>query len=155
MGRAVASKPKHTEPRVRAAEAGDASDVACLFGDLGYPCSPAEAAERISIVLADPRQHLMLAERDGKSCGLISLHMIYSVATGADLARVTALVVAPDCHRRGIGRRMLREVEAIARRGGAARIEVTSAPRRKHAHAFYSGCGYSDRSMRFVKLLGD
>lgn len=156
MGRAAAAPPsKRSEPRLRPAQVGDASDVAWLFGDLGYPCTPAEAAERIATVLADPRQHLILAERDGRSCGLVAMQTIYSVATGADLARVTALVVAPDCHRRGIGRRMLREIEAIARRCGAARIEVTSGPDRKHAHAFYSGCGYSDRSMRFVKLLGD
>ncbi len=157
MGRAVAPGRRISiaDPKVRPAATGDASDVACLFGDLGYPCTREEAAERIAMVLGDPRQHLLLAERDGKVCGLISLHMIYSVATGADLARVTALVVAPDCHRLGVGRRLLKEVEGIARGGGVARIEVTTGAHRKHAHAFYKGCGYSDRSMRFVKLLGD
>ncbi|MDQ3617612.1 MAG: GNAT family N-acetyltransferase [Pseudomonadota bacterium] len=147
--------PVASDLRVRAAETGDASDVAALFDALGYPCSLDEAAERIAVVTADPSQHLLLAERDGEACGLIALHMIYAIANGAELARVTALVVSPECHRLGIGRRLLRAVEALARRAGVARIEVTSGAQREQAHAFYRGCGYDDGSLRFVKLLGD
>lgn len=141
--------------QVRAAEPADARDVARLFDTLGYPLTLSEAAERIALVAGDPRQRLLLAERDGAICALIALHMIYSIANGADLARVTALVVAPAWRRLGVGRRLLREVEALSRRAGVPRIEVTSGAQREQAHAFYRGCGYSDGSLRFVKLLGD
>jgi N-acetylglutamate synthase-like GNAT family acetyltransferase len=141
--------------RIRPARIGDASDVARLLDQLGYPCTRDEAAERIVTVLGDPRQQLLIAERDGHACGLISLNMVYSVAHGADLARITSLVVADDCLREGIGRRLLREVEVRARQAGISRIEVTSGPQRETAHAFYRGCGYSEGSLRFVKLLGD
>lgn len=134
---------------------GDADDVATLLDALGYPCDRGEAAERIAFVTGDPRQTLLLAELDGVVCGLIALHWIYSVAHGADLARITALVVAPGYARRGIGRRLLREAEQMARRAGVARIEVTSNIRRTEAHVFYRNCGYTDGSLRFVKLLGD
>lgn len=153
MGRIADSAD--TAPQVRPAELGDASDVARLLDVLGYPCSRDEAAERIAVILGDRRHHLLLAEIDGAACGLVSLNLIYSVARGADIARITALVVAPNCHRQGIGRRLLREVERIARRAGASRLEVTSNPRRLEAHAFYRGCGYADGSQHFVKLLGD
>ena len=69
--------------------------------------------------------------------------------------RNTALVVSPDAHGQGIGRRLLREVETLARRNRAVRVEVTSNPSRTGAHAFYHACGYSDGSRHFVKLLGD
>lgn len=141
--------------RVRPAERGDASDVAVLLEALGYPCSRDEAIQRIAIFGEDARQHLLLAEVDGQACGLISLMIVYSLVRGADVARVTSLVVAPACHRQGIGRRLLREAELVARRAGAIRIEVTSNPRRVEAHAFYHGCGYADGSRHFVKLLGD
>jgi N-acetylglutamate synthase-like GNAT family acetyltransferase len=140
---------------VRPAKIGDASDVARLLEQLGYPCTRDEAADRIVTVLGDPRQQLLIAERDGHACGLISLNMVYSVAHGADLARITSLIVAEDCQREGIGRRLLREVEVRARQAGVSRIEVTSGPQRQGAHAFYRGCGYSEGSLRFVKLLGD
>lgn len=141
--------------RIRGARVGDAADVARLLALLGYPCSQGEAAERITTVLAEPRQHLLLAERDGEVCGLVSVYALYSLAHGAELARITSMVVAPEAQRCGIGRRLLREAEALARRTGIARIEVTSNTRRGEAHAFYRGCGYSDDSARFVKLLGD
>jgi GNAT superfamily N-acetyltransferase len=153
MGRVAASPD--TAPRVRAAELGDAGDVAHLLDVLGYPCTRDEASERIAIIFRDPRQHLLLADIDGAICGLISLDLIYSLARGADIARITALAVTPNCQRQGIGRRLLREVELIARRAGASRLEVTSNPRRIEAHAFYRGCGYADGSRHFVKPLGD
>jgi len=142
------------EPVIRGARVGDSHDVARLLELLGYPCSRDEAAERIVTVLSDPRQQLLLAERDGHVCGLIALNMVYSVAHGANLARITALVVDDTCQREGIGRRLLREVESLSRNEGISRIEVTSGPQRHDAHTFYRECGYSEGSLRFVKLLG-
>lgn len=148
----------HGDPsalRLRDARIGDASDVAALLDQLGYPCSRDEAADRISMVLADPRQRLLLAEIEGRACALAGMDLRYSLVRGTEQARITALVVAPDCERQGVGRRLLRELEGIARQAGAARIEVTSAASREGAHAFYHGCGYTDGSRHFVKLLGD
>ena len=144
-----------SEPVIRGARVGDASDVARLLSLLGYPCDRDEASERIVTVLADPRQQLLLAERSGHVCGLIALNMVYSVAHGADLARITALIVDDSCQREGIGRRLLREVESLSRNAGMARIEVASGAQRHGAHKFYRECGYSEGSLRFVKLLGD
>lgn len=141
--------------RLRDARIGDASDVAILLDTLGYPCSRDEAAERISRVLADPRQRLLLAGIGGHACGLAGMDLRYSLVRGTEQARVTALVVSPHCERQGVGRRLLREVERIARQAGAARIEVNSAASREGAHAFYHGCGYTDGSRHFVRLLGD
>lgn len=141
--------------RVRDARMGDAHDVARLLEALGYPCNRDEAADRIVAVLADTRQRLLLAEIGGQACGLVGMELRYSLARGAEQARITALVVLPQCARQGVGRRLLREVEAIARQAGAARIEVTSASSREQAHAFYRDCGYTDASLHFAKLLGD
>ncbi len=141
--------------RIRDARIGDASDVAALLETLGYPCNRDEAADRITMVLADPRQRLLLAEVGGQACALVGMDLRFSLVRGTEQARITALVVAPDCERQGVGRKLLREVEAIARKAGATRIEVTSAASRGNAHAFYHGCGYADGSRHFVKLLGD
>jgi GNAT superfamily N-acetyltransferase len=154
VGRAGAPDEAVTA-RVRQAELGDASDVARLLGELGYPCSRDEAAERIAVVRHDPRQHLLLAEIDGDACGLISLYTLYSVVHGHELGRITGLVVCPEEQGKGVGRRLLREVESICRRYGVRRIEVTSNASRTEAHAFYRQCGYLDGSTLFVKALGD
>jgi ribosomal protein S18 acetylase RimI-like enzyme len=144
-----------TALRIRPAQIGDADDVARLLGELGYPCTRDEAVERIARVLHDPRLFLVLAEIDGVACALLAMDIRYSVTRGTDLARITALVVAANCARQGIGRQLLHEAEAIARQAQVARIEVTSNVRREAAHAFYLGCGYSEGSRHFIKLLGD
>ncbi|QSX79630.1 GNAT family N-acetyltransferase [Agrilutibacter solisilvae] len=150
----LAGSPE-TPLRIRPAQLGDASDVGALLGELGYPCTREEAAERISRVLHDPRTSLLLGEIDGKVCGLVAMDSRYSITRGADLARITALVVSPDCARRGIGRQLLREIESVARKAHAVRLEVTSNLRREGAHAFYLDCGYIEGSRHFIKLLGD
>jgi GNAT superfamily N-acetyltransferase len=152
MGRQAASD---SPLRIRPAQLGDASDVAGLLDKLGYPCTRAEAADRIAHVLHDPRSTLLLGEIDGKACGLVAMDLRYSITRGADLARITALVVSPECSRQGIGRQLLREIEAVARQARAARLEVTSNPRREGAHQFYLDCGYAEGSRHFIKLLGD
>ena len=139
---------------LRSASAIDADDVAALLSEMGYPCSVAEARERIGLITANDRQALVLARSGGRVCGLIALDFMYYLPLGTTTCRVTALVVTPTAQGLGIGRALLKEAERRARVGGAARIELTSGSQRTEAHAFYRACGYKDSSVRFVKLLG-
>lgn len=140
---------------LRGAVPSDGDDVAALLTQLGYPCEPADAAERIATVLHNDRQALILARNRGAVCGLLSLDYMYSLPLGTTICRVTALVVSPEARGHGLGRSLLRDAERRARLGGAARLEVTSAGHRTEAHAFYRACGFSEGAVRFVKLLGD
>jgi ribosomal protein S18 acetylase RimI-like enzyme len=139
---------------IRTARAGDAAGLARLLGVLGYPCTPDEARERVLQVARDPDQQLCVAEAGGELLGLLCYDLMYYLPLGAPTCRITALSVAEDAQRRGIGRLLLREAEARAREAGAVRIELTSASHRNEAHAFYRACGYGDGALRFVKRLG-
>ena len=140
---------------LRAAVPADGDDVAELLGQLGYPCDHAEAATRVLALAQDPRQTLVVAVDRGEVRGLLALHAMYSLARGADVVRITALVVADQARGRGIGRLLLREAERLARTGGAERLEISSGSHRTDAHAFYRGCGFAESGLRFVKPLGD
>jgi len=142
-------------PYLRTATLADAAGVAALLDVLGYPCGREDARQRIAVIDPDSRQCLVIADFHGDRCGLVALHALYSLAHGTDICRITALVVAPTYQRRGVGRLLLREAHAWARRAGAARIEVTSAAYRESAHAFYRDGGYGEGSLRFVKRLGE
>jgi len=139
---------------LRNAVMADADDVARLLGELGYPCDLRDAADRIASILANERQTLVVARRDGAVCGLIALDFMYYLPLGTTTCRITALVVLADARGCGVGRRLLLDAERRARAGGAARIELTSGAQRSEAHAFYRACGYRDSSARFVKPLG-
>jgi GNAT superfamily N-acetyltransferase len=80
---------------------------------------------------------------------------MYSFARGAEVVRITALVVAEDARGHGLGRRLLREAERFARACGAQRLEISSGIQRTGAHAFYLECGYTESGRRFVRPLGD
>jgi GNAT superfamily N-acetyltransferase len=140
---------------LRSASLMDADDVAGLLTELGYPCERSEALERISSIIDNDRQVLVVARLGGVVSGLIALDFMYYLPLGTYTCRVTALVVTPEAQGRGLGRQLLREAERRARAGGAARIELTSGSQRADAHAFYKACGYSDGTLRFIKRLGD
>lgn len=148
---------KHAPPliQIRAAREGDAPDIARLLTLLGYPCQPKEALARLRAVGNEPEQSLLVADRHGVLCGLLALDLMYYLPLGARTCRITALVVAEEHQGEGIGQELLHAAESWARQAGALRIEVTSAAHRERAHAFYRAAGYQDRSIRFVKHLGD
>ncbi|HET8899997.1 MAG TPA: GNAT family N-acetyltransferase [Rhodanobacteraceae bacterium] len=154
MSQAFSPAHRPTDIDLRNAMPADADDVAQLLSELGYPCDLADAIERISAILGNDRQALVLARRNGRVCGLVALDFMYYLPLGTTTCRVTALVVMADAQGSGIGRALLKEAEHRARASGAARIELTSGSQRSEAHAFYRACGYRDSSVRFVKPLG-
>jgi GNAT superfamily N-acetyltransferase len=139
---------------LRSASLIDADDVAALLGELGYPCDVDEAAERITAIIENDRQALVVARCAGRVCGLVALDFMYYLPLGTTTCRITALVVTSEEQGRGLGRQLLREAERRARTGGAARLELTSGSQRTDAHAFYKTCGYGDGTVRFIKRLG-
>ncbi len=153
MSRAFAPGHHPLGVDLRNAVVADADDVARLLCELGYPCDLDDAIERISAILDNDRQALVVARRDGAVCGLVALDFMYYLPLGTTTCRITAMVVTPEAQGRGVGRQLLREAERRARTGGAARLEITSGSQRTDAHAFYKACGYSDGTVRFVKAL--
>ena len=154
MSHAFSPAQRSLDVDLRNAVQADADDVAALLTELGYPCEIDDAAERISSILANDRQALVVARRHGVVCGLVALDFMYYLPLGTTTCRVTALVVSNTAQGQGIGRHLLKEAERRARAGGASRIELTSGAQRVEAHAFYVACGYGSQSVRFVKQLG-
>ena len=153
MGRAA--QAGHDAVLVRPARVDDGVGLSHLLDVLGYPCPAEEAAQRVLDVRDDPNQTALVAEHEGQLAGLLCIDLSYYLPLGAFTCRITALSVAGNAQRRGIGRRLLKEAESLARSAGAVRIELTSAAHREEAHIFYRACGYGEGAVRFVKRLGD
>jgi aminoglycoside 6'-N-acetyltransferase I len=140
-----------SEIEIRRALPQDAAAIAELLGALGYPAAPEEVLERLSAL--DDADCVLLA--DG---GLIALHRTPRLAEGDELARITALVVAPESRGKGLGQALLRAAEEVARRWGCEVVEVSSGrrPERDAAHRFYRAAGFKDAgalSARYWKRL--
>ena len=83
--------------------------------------------------VAEGRTRVAVAA-DGTILGFATGRLIES-----DVLELEDLFVDPDWMRRGVGRRLVADVVAQARREAVARIEVTANP---HADAFYRSVGF-------------
>jgi GNAT superfamily N-acetyltransferase len=137
---------------VRAVRRDDTEAIAELLGELGYAMSVEVAAERLARLQADPASWLWVGSEGERLVGLVGLHVMPLVERGP-FARITALVVAEDRRRRGIGRALIARATEQAIAEGCERIELTSADRRTDAHAFYRDLGFEEASRRFLKFL--
>lgn len=145
----------NTQVYIRPAVSEDAPGIAALLAELGYPCTPDEAALRLLNLREEPEQQLWMAIEHDEAIAMIAIDIRYYLPLGARTCRITALVVLEKLYGKGIGKRLLREVEMKARQAGATRVELTTALHREDAHQFYRACGYENASLRFVKRLGD
>ncbi|RSM85571.1 GNAT family N-acetyltransferase [Kibdelosporangium aridum] len=142
---------------VRPANGADASRIAALLAELGYPDNdPDSVHKRLENWTNHPRSTVLVAERDGFVAGVISVTAIPLLERDGWQGRIVALVTAESARGKGIGRQLVDAAEDFARKNGCGRMEVTSSNRRDAAHAFYRTLGYdnwADRSGRFVKDL--
>jgi GNAT superfamily N-acetyltransferase len=142
---------------IRAASAEDSAPIADLLTQLGYPCSPEEAKERLATWRADDRGGVLAAVIGTSVVGFVAVHAIPYFERSGSWARICALAVDRLHRRAGVGRRLVHACEEAAAGWGCATVEVTSSRTRDDAHAFYRRLGYEDacgRSGRFVRELG-
>jgi ribosomal protein S18 acetylase RimI-like enzyme len=136
---------------IREATPGDGGVVAELLGEMGRPCTPAEAAAR----LGRREERVLLAEAGDRVVGLAALTIGTLLSHSRPLARVTSLVVRAAARRDGVGRRLMARAEEIATQAGCEGVELTSGlrPDREAAHRFYESLGYERTSYRFWRPL--
>jgi GNAT superfamily N-acetyltransferase len=137
---------------IREATPADAAFYAELMSLLGYPASEEQARNRMSR-LDGEGQRLFVAELDGELAGIAVVHVYPLPIHDAPICRLVVLVVAEWARRRGVGRTLIRAVEAEARSAGCDRIVLESGLRRDEAHEFYRALGYENYALEFRKLL--
>jgi GNAT superfamily N-acetyltransferase len=137
---------------VRDAQAADAEPIAGLLAQLGYPAQAGAVGsrlERLRIV----GDRVVVAELDGAVVGLAHLQVAPAIELDRPASKISALVV-DEAHRgRGVGRALVEEMEVEARARGCEVLFLTTAARRKAAHAFYERVGLEETGKRFAKEL--
>jgi GNAT superfamily N-acetyltransferase len=141
---------------VRKAEAADASCIADLVTQLGYPATAEDITDRLSYWLPDPMSLVLVAEDRGRVTGFLSLHAIPYLERTGRWARIESLAVDEAARGSGTGRALVTAAEEQARQWNCLAVEVTSLRTRADAHAFYKRLGFADvcaQSGRFQKAL--
>jgi ribosomal protein S18 acetylase RimI-like enzyme len=139
---------------IRDYSSDDAPALAPLLDELGHPCAAEELRRRVSRLRKGAKGDRILVAADGEGIvGLLALHFTPVLHRETDVGRVTVLVVASRARRRGIGALLMAQAERIARRAGAARLELTSGHDRAGAHELYRSLGFRDEGVRFAKPI--
>ena len=139
---------------VRDAIIEDATVIAALLGELGYPSQPEGVRARLARLLAREGSRVFVAERGAAVLGVLGLDRMAVLTSLSDVAMIIALVVTETERRSGVGRLLIARAEDEARAWGCGRIMVTSAERRTDAHTFYLRLGYQYTGRRFAKEVG-
>ena len=137
---------------LRAPRPGDATGVASLLGQLGYPADPRDIPARLS-AFGSGSTIAWVAEMHDRLVGLATAHVIRSLHKSEVVAMLTVLVVDERARGSGVGRAMVQKAEEWAASQGASAISLTSALRRTDAHEFYRRLGYEQTGVRLAKVL--
>src|SRR5438093_3171698 len=148
MGRAKRTR-RRRRVLLRPCRARDVEQVLDLWRRAGAEPSVTDAADALRRRLERDRDLFLLAWDRGRLVG--------TLIGGWDGWRghMYRLAVDPACRRRGIARRLVREVEARLRRRGAVRIDGIVVQRSRAGSAFWSELGYWRHAeiARYVKDL--
>lgn len=102
----------------------------------------------------NPHSRILIAEEDGRPRALLGLELQWG--GGGCLRRVTIAVlgVDPEHSRRGIGSRLVRFAEGIARVNGCTTVDVASGLERWANGRCWAGLGYGGTDRGLQKVLG-
>lgn len=138
---------------VRVAHAGDAAELLPLLSEVGPSHDTAEAVRSaLESVEREPTSCVYVAEAGGRvvGFGFAYVHLIETFVRPGRWARLASMAVDRSFRRAGVGSALVDAVEKYATSMGCESIELTSAPQRHDAHAFYRRCGYEPAVSRWL-----
>ncbi|MFI7274003.1 GNAT family N-acetyltransferase [Streptomyces sp. NPDC049879] len=145
---------------LRPATATDVPDIVAMLADdhLGATReNPAELAPYLAAfarIDADPSQHLLVAEQDGRTVGTLQLAVLYGLSRqGSARALIEAVRVRSDLRGGGIGGEVVRLAVEEARRLGCVLVQLTSDRSREDAHRFYERLGFQPTHVGYKLAL--
>ena len=127
---------------IRLMTAGDASAVAGLSAQLGYPVSAETIAKRFALISRSSDHGFFVAEAGGEVTGWVHVYGVRLLESPSFFAEIGGLVVDGKARRQGIGRALVAWAELWAAKHGFPEVRLRSGLHRTEAHQFYQSLGY-------------
>ncbi|MFD9966611.1 GNAT family N-acetyltransferase [Streptomyces sp. NPDC059015] len=146
--------------QIRPASPADVPAIVALLADdplgaqresLDDPAPYLAAFERLA---ADPNQHLVVAERDGRTVGTLQLTVIPGLSRrGATRSIIEAVRIHADERGGGLGTLLIEWAVEESRSLGCRLVQLTSDASRTDAHRFYERLGFEASHVGFKRVL--
>ena len=140
---------------IRQATEQDASAIASLASELGYPVAVEAIQSRIAAIRASGTDLLLTAvDAADRITGWGQGHSAHLLESGFTV-ELTGLVVSRQFRRLGVGRLLIAELERWACDLGASTVILRSNVQRTESHPFYRALGYAPTktSQAYCKVL--
>lgn len=145
------TKTPHT--RLRQAHPADATDLARLATQLGYPSTDDQMARRLSNLLPRTDHWIGVMEAGEPEQVVGWLHATILASLELDpYAEILGLVVDERCRGQGLGQQLVAAAALWARGQGMGHLWVRSNLVRQAAHQFYRSQGFVD--IKAQQVLG-
>ena len=144
---------------VRPARKGDVESLVALLGQLfaqevEFKPDPARQRRALRMILGNPSVgRILVGEAEGRVVGMVSLLASVSTALGGPVAWLEDMVVAPEWRGQGLGKRLVKEALAEAKKRGWSRLSLLTDADNLKAHALYRGRGFVASPMRTFRRL--
>ena len=144
---------------LRPARKGDVESLVALLGQLfaqevEFKPDPARQRRALRLILGSPSVgRILVAEVEGRVVGMVSLLASVSTALGGPVAWLEDLVVASEWRGQGLGKRLVKEALAEAKKRGWRRLSLLTDSDNLRAHALYRGLGFVASPMRIFRRL--
>ena len=113
---------------------------------------PRQVMDDLKKGLAEPQNLIEVWLEDDQPAGLVWVDLFESLL-GRKIAILRDLVVAPGYQRRGIGRLMLREVEAKAQEMGAGVLRIETSVENDATQSMFQHAGFTVSRLMYEKVL--
>ncbi|QJD29025.1 GNAT family N-acetyltransferase [Methylococcus geothermalis] len=146
---------------IRPAETRDIEAMAELLGALfsieaDFAFDRDRQRQGLALLIGSGADRVLVAESDGRVVGMCSVQTLISTAEGGRVGLVEDMVVAPEVRGKGIGRRLLGEIERWAADAGLTRLQLLADRTNEPALTFYDRLGWERTALVGLrKMLRD
>lgn len=142
--------------RIRAAAPGDIPDLIRLLTELvslesDFDTGPEQMEKGLRLLLSDPEsRRIFVAESGGAVAGMCAGQVFPSSAEGGLVLLVEDFVVTESERGRGLGKKLIRAVEAWGREKGAKRFQLLADRDNAEALEFYRRQGWARSGLTYL-----
>lgn len=102
-------------------------------------------------VLKNPNNFIFVAEDSGKLIGFATFSVRDVVRYFKPIAELDEIFVLPEYRQKGVGKKLMEEIEKSAKEADCYRIFIESHYEAKAGHKFYEALGFTNYGYHFIK----